>query len=168
MQILLFVIFYVGNIFGWSSKGIEKCKYLTVMGRPDGSKVKFTADIFDISISLFDMSVSKTPQIPCSRFNNSFLCLLMLINCNAEPVPPGTNQYRLLLTQYHHVPNRTTLYWPSTIISITKKIFLSLNFHLLHKKLFSKYCLRIRISKTDLHCLLGLVYLQYYVARKWL
>ena len=106
------------EIFGWSSKGIEKCKYLTVMGRPDGSKVKFTADIFDISISLFDMSVSKTPKIPCSTFNNSFLCLLMLINCNAEPVPPGTNQYRLLLTQYHHVPNRTTLFTWSSIFTL--------------------------------------------------
>ena len=30
------------------------------------------------------------------------------------PVPPSTNQYRLLLAQYHKVPTSTTTYCPST------------------------------------------------------
>ena len=31
-----------------------------------------------------------------------------------DPVPSCINQYRLLQTQYHQVPNSTALYWPST------------------------------------------------------
>ena len=29
-------------------------------------------------------------------------------------VPPSTNQYPLILTQYHQVQTSTALYWPST------------------------------------------------------
>ena len=35
---------------------------------------------------------------------------------HTDPVPPSTNQHRLLVTQYHQVPTSTPLYWPSTII----------------------------------------------------
>ena len=31
-----------------------------------------------------------------------------------DPVPPSTNRYCLLLTQYHHMKTITTPYWPST------------------------------------------------------
>ena len=34
---------------------------------------------------------------------------------HTDPVPPSTNQYRLLLTQHHQVSINTDLYWPSTI-----------------------------------------------------
>ena len=32
----------------------------------------------------------------------------------SNPVPPSTNQYRLQLTQYHHVSTIIALYWSST------------------------------------------------------
>ena len=31
-----------------------------------------------------------------------------------DPVPPSTNQYRLILTQNHQVPTSNGLHWPST------------------------------------------------------
>ena len=31
-----------------------------------------------------------------------------------DPVPPSTNQYRLILIQCHQVPTIAALYWPST------------------------------------------------------
>ena len=33
-----------------------------------------------------------------------------------DQIPPATNHYHLLLTQYHRVPTNTALYWHSTII----------------------------------------------------
>ena len=33
---------------------------------------------------------------------------------STDPVTPGTNWNRLLLTQYHHISTSTTPYWPST------------------------------------------------------
>ena len=35
---------------------------------------------------------------------------------SADPVPPSTNKYRPILTQYHHVSTSTAFYWPSTIM----------------------------------------------------
>ena len=36
------------------------------------------------------------------------------VTLHIDPVPPSTNQYRLPLTQYHHISTSTASYWPST------------------------------------------------------
>ena len=67
-----------------------------------------------------------------------------------------------ILTKYQHLPSSTTLYWPSTTMYqldpfSTDPVPPSTNY-------FSKYCLSIRSSIRDLHCLhclLGLVFFNF-------
>ena len=36
------------------------------------------------------------------------------VSPSSDPVPPSTDRYRLLLSQYHHISTSTAPYWPST------------------------------------------------------
>ena len=76
---------------------------------------------------LFDgwiVTMLKKPQnCPISDFFDLtpkyFLPLLLntdLVPPPTDPVPPSTNQYRLLLTHYHQAPTATAFYRPSAII----------------------------------------------------
>ena len=75
--------------FGWVALSFLVCRLFV---RP----AMVTSD--QIS-TFFNMYRHKSPLLP-----------------HTTTVPPNTNQYCLLLTQYHQVPSSTALYWPITII----------------------------------------------------
>ena len=69
---------------------------------------------------------------------------------HTDPVPPNTNQHRLLLTQYHHVSTSSASHWPSIIIyqptlSYTDQVPSSTNQY----RPVSKYS-NVRLSFVDL------------------
>ena len=51
---------------------------------------------------------------PISDFTALYLPYTDLVPPSTDSVPLRTNLYRLLLTQYHHVPTSSAPYWPSS------------------------------------------------------
>ena len=89
-----------GQIFYWS---IQTCSRIMLLFGGLLTMLKKTqncpiSDFFDLTPKYFLPLLPYTDLVPPST----------------DPVPPSTNQYRLQLTQYHHVSTIIALYWSST------------------------------------------------------